>query len=107
MYDCYKCIHRREVPGSAHSSCAHPDAGVQDAMGSLAAILASVGRAPPMIDVAGAEKLDIKANPHGIAKGWFNWPHNFDPAWLDNCNGYEEKKPETDRLSEVREKGND
>ncbi len=92
MNECYDCIHRRRVPGSAHSSCAHPDAGAQDAMGSLAAILASVGHGPPVIAVAGADKLNIKASPHGIAKGWFNWPYNFDPTWLENCDGFEKKE---------------
>ena len=31
-------------------------------------------------------------NPHGVSKGWFNWPFNFDPIWLISCNGYKEKQ---------------
>jgi hypothetical protein len=49
------------------------------------AILASVGRVPPQILVG---ELGIRGNPHGIRKGWFNWPWNFDPVWLDNCDGF-------------------
>lgn len=33
--------------------------------------------------------LNIKADPTGIKKGWFNFPFNFDPVWLDNCDGFE------------------
>lgn len=29
-----------------------------------------------------------KGNIHGIAKGWFRWPYNFDPVWLEECDGY-------------------
>jgi hypothetical protein len=28
------------------------------------------------------------ANYHGVRKGWFLWPLNFDPTWLLNCDGY-------------------
>lgn len=33
----------------------------------------------------------IVANPHGVANGWCYWPYNFDPIWIDTCDGYEEK----------------
>ena len=35
------------------------------------------------------KKLDeIKLNLHGLRNGWANWPHNFDPVWLDACEGF-------------------
>lgn len=55
------------------------------------AIFASVGRSSPVISEA-AKTLNIKANAHGIMSGWFNWPWNFDPVWLENCNGFTEKE---------------
>jgi len=61
--DCYKCSHRGEVSGDAHSCCNHPD----------------------------WPKLKIMGNPMGIRRGWFFWPTNFDPTWLDSCNGFKEK----------------
>jgi len=57
--NCYECKHRGEVPGSAHSSCNHPTG------------------------------LKIKGNEHGIRSGWFNHPNNFDPVWLEECDGFE------------------
>ena len=68
--DCYKCKHRRSVPGSRHSACAHP------------------GNKTDMFE------LNIKGHPHGIRNGWFMWPVNFDPTWLLNCDGFEAKESE-------------
>lgn len=89
---CYRCIYRRDVPGSAHSGCVHPKAGGNDPGLSALAILASVGRMSPVADVVGADALNISANPHGIRNGWFNWPFNFDPVWLANCDGFTSKE---------------
>jgi hypothetical protein len=92
--NCYKCKWRGTVPGDTHSCCRHPDlkdAG-NDAFAGMMAIFASVGRTTPQISIkAFAEKFEIRANLHGIKKGWFNWPWNFDPLWLENCNAFEIK----------------
>ncbi len=66
---CYDCKWQREISGGAHSRCGHPDAR---------------GTA-----TAGIQAMSIKANPYGVRSGWFNWPGNFDPVWLDNCDGFE------------------
>jgi len=44
---------------------------------------------------AGGAELNIRGNPHGIKRGWFSWPYNFDPVWLENCDGFEEKEGNT------------
>ena len=91
---CYDCIHRREVPGSSHSSCAHPKTkgGKLDPLAEVMAIFASVGRVGPTININAAKELGITANETGIRRSWFNWPYNFDPVWLTACNGFEERK---------------
>lgn len=89
--NCYECKWRRECAGSAHSSCGHPDAGSGDAMGNILAMFASVRRTLPHVNLDGAKKLNIAGNPHGISHGWFNWPYNFDPTWLEHCDGFEAK----------------
>lgn len=90
--NCYDCKFRREVPGSAHSSCAHPALGgaSDDPMGNIMATFASVGRVNPVISQS-AEKLNVRGNAAGIRRGWFNWPWNFDPVWLERCDGFEPK----------------
>lgn len=34
---------------------------------------------------------NVSADLHGIRKGWFVWPFNFDPVWLNTCDGYKPK----------------
>lgn len=77
--NCYSCIHRGTIPGDAHSCCHYP--GNKTGMFDL------------FIQPANnAEKLNIKAHPHGVRNGWFMWPVNFDPVWLLNCDGFQEKE---------------
>ena len=86
---CYECKHRGTVPGDCHSCCKHPETKMGDnPLENMMAIFASVGRVEPQIGVA-ALKLNIDAEEHGIKSGWFNWPWNFDPIWLKNCDGFE------------------
>ena len=76
--NCYECKHRN-VPGIA-SCCNYP--GTRTGMFDLIAPCnREIGR-----------KLNIKADPHGICNGWFIWPINFDPVWLENCDGFESKE---------------
>lgn len=56
--NCYKCKHRRDLSGDAHSKCANP-------------------------------RANVRGNPHGVRGGWFFWPLNFDPTWLESCDGFE------------------
>jgi len=91
--DCYKCKHRRDLPGSAHSKCVHPsiERVSNDPLTNVLGILASVGRELPF-SLGGGEELNIKASPHGIKNGWFIFPVNFDPMWLLNCDGFTENE---------------
>lgn len=79
---CILCTHRASIPGDAHSECKHPT--VANGPLSVLVALAGVG--------SEANALNIKANSYGIKMGWFMWPLNFDPTWLENCDGYKEKK---------------
>lgn len=77
--DCYKCKYRGVIPGDCHSNCNYP------------------GNKTDFFDFFMGEnknnaiKLKIRGNPHGIRSGWFMWPVNFDPVWLENCDGFEAK----------------
>lgn len=37
----------------------------------------------------------VKGNVNGIRRGWFMWPMNFDPTWLESCDGF--SNDESDR----------
>ena len=84
--DCYKCKHRGNVPGDAHSCCLHPKIK-DDPMGTFFAIMGIGGG-----QSSAADELNIQANAHGVDSGWFCWPMNFDPVWLENCDGFEIKE---------------
>lgn len=90
--NCYECKFRRDIPGSAHSACAHP--GIADQKNSplaeMMAIFASVRRATPMQGVS--KTLHVRGNPDGVRRGWFCHPWNFDPVWLESCDGFEKKE---------------
>ncbi len=90
--NCYDCKYRGEIPGDAHSCCQHPKVKSEsdDPLGKLLGIFAGVGRIGPIISEAAAD-LGIKLDPYGIVNGWANWPWNFDPTWLDACDGFEKK----------------
>ena len=90
--NCYKCKHRRELAGDAHSRCVHPafEAANKDPLLGMLGIFASVGRVSP-IQVK-TDGIEVVGNPHGIKMGWFCHPVNFDPTWLEKCTGFEEKE---------------
>jgi hypothetical protein len=33
----------------------------------------------------------VSGNKNGIRNGWFCHPYNFDPVWLEKCDGFEAK----------------
>ncbi len=34
----------------------------------------------------------VVGNEHGIKNGWFFHPVNFDPTWLEECDGFQPKE---------------
>lgn len=92
--NCWECKYRGEVPGSAHSSCQHPATG--NVRGNaMASLIGLYGKHSGLIGVPGSADahtaLGIKGHRQGIVNGWFLWPVNFDPTWLEACNGFEAK----------------
>ncbi len=88
--DCYECKHRGTLPGDIHIRCNYPTTTpASNPLVEMLAIFASVARVAPIQADTG---LNVKGNPHGIRNGWFNWPYNFDPTWLLQCDGFEDKE---------------
>jgi hypothetical protein len=77
--NCYECKFRGNVAGDAHSCCNYS--------GNDTGILSFFE--PKNFE--NMKKLNISGNKHGISHGWFMWPVNFDPVWLENCDGFEQK----------------
>ena len=80
--NCYNCKYRQGVVGSCHSSCAYPIDSAK------AAVMFMTGaRSLETSD----KSFSIEGNPHGIKNGWFVWPIDFDPVWVETCTGFEQK----------------
>lgn len=73
--NCYRCKHRRGLTYSCHSSCEHP------LMSGKARVLALA---------TGINPLGVTGSEHGLKNGWFFWPLDFDPVWLETCDGFDE-----------------
>lgn len=84
--NCYECRYRGDVPGDAHSRCLHPSVSNADEnpFGAMVEMLGGKFK-------DAAKKLNVSANPHGVRRGWFLWPANFDPVWLLTCDGFTSK----------------
>lgn len=86
--NCYDCEHRGTLAGDAHSRCLHPKTGIKasdNEFGSLVGLFGGSG--------ANAwGELGITGNKQGIKGGSFMWPANYDPVWLESCNGFAAKK---------------
>ena len=79
--NCYECLYRRNLPGDAHSSCAHPR------LPALTGVMAIFNQI-----TGGSNAIKVTGNLHGILSCWFMWPSNFDPVWLESCEGFEPKE---------------
>jgi len=86
--NCHECKHRGEVPGSAHSTCNHP--GVSDPTIRLLIPVALSNGVYGELRLS--EELTVKGNKAGIRGGWFHYPIDFDPCWVESCTGFEAKQ---------------
>ena len=77
--NCYECKHRGDLPYSAHSECKHPALEGKGRILAIAAIM-TAGQFPP---------FNLTGSKHGIRSGWFAWPLDFDPVWLESCDAFE------------------
>ena len=87
--NCYECLYRRNLPGDAHSSCAHPR---RPALTGVMSIFNEMTGGVKVPGVPTENAIKVTGNLHGILSGWFMWPSNFDPVWLDSCEGFEPKE---------------
>jgi hypothetical protein len=84
--NCYKCKHRGAADYSAHSTCNHPIFDAVRGGKFLQMIWMLKGLKSPF-----EKRLNVTYNQHGFNHGWFMWPINFDPVWLNSCDGFEEE----------------
>lgn len=88
---CEVCIYHRGIPGDAHKRCTHP----KTATGPISRIPDLIGAISGglTLDIALADELGVKVDMTGVKAGWCNWPHNFDPIWILDCQAGQVLKP--------------
>ena len=67
--DCYKCKWSKPIPGSEHLQCVNP-----------------------RLSVDSNHILTVKISSYGFKRGWANFPYDFDPIWIESCDGFESKE---------------
>jgi len=83
MSNCSTCKYKRNVPGDAHLSCEYP---LLDKKNATVISMMSMTN-PQAFNNTLLELFGFQASMHGIQSGWFMFPSNFDPNWIEgNCN---------------------
>ena len=44
-----------------------------------------------------SKNSNVTADPLGDEQDWFDWPYNFDPVWLRECDGYQQQEESHER----------
>lgn len=83
--NCYECKHRSALFYSAHSKCSHPIVAENEL------VMVAYGHRITLEDASKRRRRLVKGNQHGINNGWFCWPIDFDPVWLEECLLFEPK----------------
>lgn len=66
--NCWDCKHSETNPGDCHLTCRK---GMNE------------------VFKGASTDTHVKLNPHGVKMGWAYWPLNFDPVWIESCDGFE------------------
>jgi len=94
-HNCYECEYRGTIPGDAHSCCNHPlvkkNKTINNPLVELLQLFGSVGRVQPF--TIAPKKMNMKFNEYGVKNNWCFFPFNFDPIWIENCNGFKSNVP--------------
>lgn len=86
--NCYNCVYRsRAGSNTRHSRCDHP---VIDKLMSDpdALVLVMDGLVNKHKIPSGLWGLEVEVKSSAIANRWGLWPFNFDPIWVEECNGF-------------------
>jgi len=83
-------MYRQDLDGDCHSKCHHPSIkdNVESSIGNL---LQCFGKRAGNIFIS-KNPINVKVNEHGLKNGWGNFPYNFDPIWIQSCDGYRESE---------------
>jgi hypothetical protein len=81
---CQVCIYQNDIPGDAYKRCIHPNTarGPGDRLNSLLWNRSNLFAIDlGLVNILGVE-IDMQG---GGEDGWCNWPDNYDPIWILDC----------------------
>ena len=75
---CSNCKFRGSVAGSAHISCNYPKFKEVQKLELSMLILGNLNVANDFLE----SNFGFTVSQHPVSSGWFNFPFDFDPAWI-------------------------
>lgn len=97
---CNNCTHKRNIAGDCHISCSNPD------IAKHSQVLTVVGlTSPSNLDKFCRESLGFSVDEYGIRSGWFMFPLNYDPTWMNGECYYhsENEKLKNELINKLKE----
>lgn len=88
----FDCKHQSSIPGDCHIRCKHPLVSEEDSAIDADILSLLSGRVKFHYASSLARKMGVSGHITGIKNGWFNWPYNFDPIWLESCAKFEKRE---------------
>lgn len=76
---CGNCKYKNNIPGDSHISCRYPLLAREDAI--KISMMAFTN--PSSYNQILKENFGFTGSLHGIQSGWFMFPDNFDPTWIE------------------------
>lgn len=77
--NCHNCEYKARIPGDTHISCEYPYFSAEDKHKYSLLAIAN----PPMLNELLKQNFGFTGDMHGIRAGWFTFPINFDPTWMN------------------------
>ena len=93
--DCYQCEYHKPLGHKGRIGCFQPKVrglrrmSSEDTMWGILGTLEGLPIAASNLSFL----FGITINLEGMLKGEFRWPFNYDPTWLEACDGFKQKKP--------------
>jgi len=87
--NCYKCKYCDDVPGSAHKMCLYALKDPNNSFVNLISLLGGFRMDVPHMNVV---LIDT-----GVKGGWCNFPFNFDPIWVYDCDKFTPKGEQNEK----------
>lgn len=76
--NCFNCDFKGSVAGSCHSSCNYPKIDEQIKLKISMLLIGNFPEANKFLK----ENFGFTVDQHPVANGWFNFPLDFDPSWI-------------------------